>query len=225
MEETDRCGPEFLQTKLPDGLVDVIGPIADGPFGPVCKRHDACYRLKENSQAWCDDRMRDEMVAICNTGEATPAYSVPVIGKPLCRFHASLYYTAINSTIGSVAYGGLPGGEITAIRARRINDWLSDDEFRVCVDVKNTTQVTQEYDIELHTEDGTLVDREPDTYEKNVRSDETKEFCVGSNRKPWGINDLSDTVYVSVRADTPANFAITDDMVVVDSKAVKVPKG
>lgn len=224
MKDDDRCGPEFLQTKLPSAFVDVIGPIADGPFRPVCQRHDACYRLKEKTQAWCDDRMRDEMVGICNTGEATAAYSAPVIGKPLCRFHAGLYYMAINSTIGSVAYGGLPGGKIAAVRARRVNDWFSDDEFRVCVDVTNTTKVTQEYDIELHIADGTMVDREPDTYEKNVRSGETKEFCVGTNRTPWGINDLSDTVYVSVRADTPENFAIMNDMVIVDTKHIKVPK-
>lgn len=224
MKDDDRCGPEFLQTKLPKSFVKLVGPITDGPFRPVCKRHDACYRLKEHSQAWCDDRMRDEMIGICDTGKATPTYGVPVIGKPLCRFHAGLYYTAINSTLASPAYKGLPGGEIIDVRVRRINDWFSDDELEVCVDVINNTLVNQEYDVELHMMDGTLVDREPDTYEKNVRSDEVEEFCVGTNYTPWGINDLSDSVYVSIRADTPETFAITNDMVIVDTREITVPQ-
>jgi hypothetical protein len=222
MKDDDRCGPEFLQTKLPKAFVKVIGPIGDGPFGPVCKRHDACYRLKEHSQAWCDDRMRDEMVAICDTGKATPTYSVPIIGTPLCKFHAGLYYAGINSTFAGPAYKGLPGGEIVDVRVRRINDWFSDDELEVCADVKNTTLVTQEYDIELHTAAGKMVDREPDVYEKNVRSDEVEEFCVGTNNTRWGISDLSDMVYISIRADTPETFAITNDMVIVDTKEIDI---
>ena len=92
MVDTDRCGPAFIQEKLPASVQRVVGPIADGPFKPVCARHDACYRLGEKTQSWCDDRMRDEMVAICNTGEAGLTYGIPVIGPSLCRFHAGLYY-------------------------------------------------------------------------------------------------------------------------------------
>lgn len=224
MEDSDRCGPEFLQERLSAGMLNIIGPIADGPFRPVCKRHDACYRLKEMTQAWCDDRMRDEMISICNTGEATPAYSVPVIGPSLCRFHAGLYYQAINSPAGAVAYKGQAGGKIVDIRSRRVEDWLSNDEFEVCVDVTNNTKSMQEYDIELHTADGKLVDREPDTYERNVRAEETEEFCVGTNYSAeWSISNLTEIVYISIRADDPSNFDTTDDMVIVDTAEVPVP--
>lgn len=223
MKDSDRCGPEFIQTKLPEGFVNVIGPITDGPFRPVCARHDACYRIDEKTQAWCDDRMREEMNAICESGRATPTYSVPLIGPSLCRFHAGLYYRAIDNTFGAVAFGGLPGGEITALRIEVIDDVITDDELTICVDVTNTTPSMQEYDVELHDDKGRRIDREPDTYEVNVRAGQAKEFCVGTNYSPrWGISDLSDVVYVSVRADTPENFATRNDMVIVDTRAVRI---
>ena len=210
MVDTDRCGPAFIQDKLPASVQRVIAPLADGPFKPVCARHDACYRLGEKTQSWCDDRMRDEMIGICNTGEAGFTYRVPGIGPSLCRFHAGLYYSAINSTFGSVAYKkGAPEGKITEVRIVRIDDTFSDDEITICADVLNPSKLMQEYDIELHDARGRLIDREPDLYEKNVRPGETEEFCVGTNFLPnWSISDLSDTVYISVRADVPTNFAI-----------------
>lgn len=223
MEEGDSCGPTFVQEKLPATAQRVISPIADGPFRPVCARHDACYRLGEKTQAWCDDRMRDEMLGICAKGGATKAYSVPVIGASLCQFHAGMYYGAINNTYGAYAYGTEAGGEITDVRTRVIDDQLSDDEFEICVDVHNPTQGMQEYDVELHDAAGRLIDREPDLHEENVRAGETEAFCVGTNYSPrWGISDLSDVVYVSVRADTPDSFAFINDMVIVDTKTVEV---
>jgi len=224
MVDTDRCGPAFIQDKLPGPVQRVIGPLADGPFRPVCARHDACYRLGEKTQSWCDDRMRAEMTAICDTGKAGAAYSVPGIGPSLCRFHGSLYYTAINSTFGSVAYGdGAPAGEITALRIQRIRDVLTDDEITLCADVRNPSKLMQEYDIELHDARGKLIDREPDLYEKNVRPGETEEFCVGTNFLPnWSVSNLTDTVYVSIRADIPTTFATSNDMVIVDTQSVKI---
>lgn len=225
MEAGDRCGPSFIQDKLPATAQRVIGPIADGPFRPVCARHDACYRLGEKTQAWCDDRMRSEMLGICEQGGSTPTYSVPVIGASLCRFHAGMYYGAINNTYGGYAYGTEVGGEITDIRVRVIDDALSDDEFEVCVDVLNPTLGMQEYDVELHDANGKLIDREPDLHEENVRAGETEAFCVGTNFSPlWGLSDLGETVYISVRADIPDSFAFSDDMVIVDTKAVAVPR-
>ena len=67
-EADDRCGPEFIERMLPGVFVSLIEPGLNGPFGPVCVRHDACYRLQEQSQAWCDARMRTEMTGICNAG-------------------------------------------------------------------------------------------------------------------------------------------------------------
>jgi len=85
-DPTDRCGPEFIQTKLPKSFVNVAGAVTDGPFRPVCQRHDACYRLQERTQAECDRRMKREMAAVCASGKATPTYSLPMVGKSLCRF-------------------------------------------------------------------------------------------------------------------------------------------
>lgn len=222
MQDSDRCGPASITDKLPDGFANVVGVITDGPFRPVCRRHDACYRLGEKDQTWCDERMRDEMRGICETGKATPAYSAPIIGRSLCLFHAGLYHAAIDSTLSSPAYGGLPGGEITALRTKVIDDRLTDDEFTVCVDVTNPTRLIQEYDVEMHDAGGRLIDREPDLREINVRPGETKEFCVTTNFTTYGISDLSDIVHVSVRADTPENFAFLNDMVIVDTREVRV---
>lgn len=223
MRDGDQCGPQFIQSRLPKALVKAITPVTDGPFRPVCERHDACYRLGEQQQAWCDDRMRDEMLAICENGAAGAAYRLPGVGDALCRFHAGIYYTAINNTYGGYAYGGGPGGEITSQRTYVVNDWFSDDELTVCVEVYNPTPLMQEYDVELHHDDGRLIDREPDTHERNVRAGEMREFCVGTNFTPaWSISDLSDVVHVSVRADTPDSFAFTNDMVIVDTQTVEV---
>lgn len=224
MVDTDRCGPAFIQEKLPSSAVMAIGPLIDGPFRPVCARHDACYRLGEKTRSFCDDRMRSEMMDICESGDAGGNYRIPVIGPSLCQFRAALYCSAINSTFGSVAYGdGLPAGEITDVRVELIDDTFTDDEITICVDVLNPSKLMQEYDVELHNARGRLIDREPDLYEKNVRPGEEEEFCVGTNYTPkWSISDLSDEVYISIRSDIPTTFAVTNDMVIVDTRAVKI---
>jgi hypothetical protein len=223
MQEGDRCGPEFIQTKLPAGLVSVVGPVTDGPFRPVCARHDACYRLQEKSQAWCDDRMSGEMEDVCEGGDLPAVYGAPVVGKSLCMFHAGVYYAAINNTYASHAYQGVPGGIMTSMAINSIDDRLSDDELNICVDVQNVTNSMQEYDLEMRDARGYLIDREPDTFEQNIRAGETERMCVGTNMTPvWSKSDLTDTVHLSLRADTPQGFAFVDDMVVVDTRAVMV---
>ncbi len=224
IEDIDQCGPEFIQEKLPASVAKSVAPITDGPFGPVCKRHDGCYRLKEKDQSWCDTRMKQEMMAICASGKATAAYSVPVVGPALCRFHATLYYAAINNTFAAVAHEGLPGGRIVSTSTKVIHDRLSDDEFTVCALVENDTKAMQEYDIEMHSETGRLIDREPDTYEVNIKPGAQKEFCVSTNYSRWGISDLGKKVHISIRADTPQNFAWTNDMIIVDTVEIVVPQ-
>ena len=217
MVDGDSCGPEFIQSSLPAALAKAVQPLADGPFRPVCERHDACYRLGEKPQAWCDDRMRDEMYAIRDTGNAGGLYSAPLVGASFCRHHARMYFGAINNTYGGFAYGGGPGGRIIAHRISLIEDAISDDEVTICVDVLNDTRLMQEYDVELHHADGRRIDREPDLHERNVRSGEQAEFCVSTNWSPrWSRSDLSEKLRISVRADTPDSFAISDDMVIVD---------
>lgn len=223
MDVADSCGPEFVQDKMPGALKSVIEPLADGPFRPVCARHDACYRLGEKSQAWCDDRMRDEMFAICDTGQAGIAYRVPGVGPSLCKFHGGMYYRLINSTFGGVAYGGAPGGEITGIQTRRIADAIGGDEIEICADILNSTSLMQEYDLELHSETGQMIDREPDLHEENIRAGETETLCVSTNwNASWDAGNIGDEVFLSLRADTPESFAFWNDMVIVDSKQLDI---
>ncbi|MEL6662937.1 MAG: hypothetical protein AAFR33_08030 [Pseudomonadota bacterium] len=221
MEATDQCGPEALTGSVPAWIANTVAVVADGPFRPVCARHDACYRLGEQSQSWCDDRMRDEMQAICDSGNATATYSVPVIGPSLCRFHAGAYYQAINSTYGGFAYGGAPGGEISDVRTQAIDARIGRDELRVCADVHNPTLLMQEYDLELRHSDGRLIDREPDLHEENIRAGETETLCVSTELDPrWSAENTGDTLRLSLRADTPESFAFVNDMVVVDTVEV-----
>lgn len=223
MDTADSCGPAFVQDQLPGTLKAAIEPLADGPFRPVCARHDACYRLGEKSQAWCDDRMRDEMFAICDTGQAGVAYRIPGIGSSLCKFHGGMYYRLINSTYGGVAFGGAPGGEIAAIRTRRISDAIGGDEIEICADILNPTSLMQEYDLELHSQTGHMIDREPDLHEENIRAGETETLCVSTNwDSRWDANSIGSKVFVSLRADTPESFAFWDDMVVVDSRQLQL---
>lgn len=226
MDEADSCGPQFVQDKLPARLKSAIEPLADGPFRPVCARHDACYRMGEMSQAWCDDRMLEEMLAICDTGRAGLGYSIPEFGPSLCRFHGGMYFRLINSTYGGVAFGGAPGGEFSGLRVRLIEDRGSDDEVEICADVHNPTMLMQEYDVELHDAKGRLIDREPDLHEENVRAGETEILCVSTNWNPhWSRADLGAGLFVSLRADTPESFAFWNDMVVVDQERVEVEQG
>ena len=223
MDAADSCGPAFVQDKLPGALKSAIEPLADGPFRPVCARHDACYRLGEKSQAWCDDRMRDEMFSICDTGKAGVVYRVPGVGPSLCKFHGGMYYRLINSTYGGVAFGGAPGGEIAEIRTRRIADAMGEDEIEICADIFNPTALMQEYDLELHSETGQMIDREPDLHEENIRAGETETLCVSTNwNSRWDAENIGAEVFVSLRADTPESFAFWNDMVIVDSQQVEL---
>ena len=221
MEPQDSCGPEFVQESLPGFVRAVIDPLADGPFRPACKRHDACYRLREQTQAWCDDRFREEMFATCETGTGGLLYSVPQLGPSLCRFHGSLYYNMVNSTDGAAAYEGAPGGVITNLRHQiERSDWWG-DQVRVCVDIHNPTPLMQGYQVILHDEDGHVIDDEPDLGQLKLRAGEQGTICAGTRwNRAYGLKDFADGIYVSLRADDPERFAYWGDMVVVDMRQV-----
>ena len=221
MEPQDSCGPEFVQESLPGFVRAVIDPLADGPFAPACRRHDGCYRLREKSQAWCDDRFRDEMFAICDSGTGGLAYSIPGVGPSLCRFHGSLYYNMVNSTDGASAYEGAPGGAIANLRHRIIRHRYREDEAEVCVDIHNGTQMMQGYDVLLHDEAGRVIDREPDLGQEKLRAGEDGTVCVSTEwNRQYGLKDFADGIHVSLRADDPERYAWWGDMVVVDMRQV-----
>ncbi|WP_420391725.1 PAN domain-containing protein [Acuticoccus sp.] len=193
--ESDECGPGWLP----------LGGTFNGPFRQVCLRHDACYRLKVQDQRWCDQRMVSEMAAICNRQAWYNA--------PTCRFRAAIYEEAITSTYGAASYRGAPQGNIITVQRKRINDTFSDDEVEYCVTVRNPSAITQEYDLRLYTSDNKLVDTEPDTHEFNVQAGGQARRCVGTNFSPtWSISDLSRTVIIILRADTPDSFRFWNDM-------------
>ncbi|GGB68843.1 hypothetical protein [Henriciella pelagia] len=221
MEPQDSCGPEFVQERFPGVLRAVIDPLADGPFRPACRRHDACYRLREKDQAWCDDRFRAEMVSTCDSGTGGLGYSIPRLGPSLCRFHASLYFNMVNSTNGASAYEGMPGGVIANLRHQIIRRTRGEDEVKVCLDVHNPTVMMQGYDAVLHDEAGTVIDRQPGRGQLKLRVGERGTICVSTEAdRRYGLRDVGDGIYVSLRADDPEVYAFRGDMVVVDMMQV-----
>ena len=226
----DSCGPEFLQDALPGWLVDASTPLLDGPFRPVCERHDACYGLEEYSQTWCDDRMRQEMFAICDSGRAGAFYSAPLMGSHLCRRHAGLYFGAINTTLGAFAYGDgdkvyPPGGHIESHKFRQFPGPSGRAEVEVCVSVLNDTMVMQEYDVELRTLDGQLIDREPDLHHRNVRAGDIIEVCLDTvGPLKWTAETLPIDLVLTLRADRPDSFMFNDVVETVEEIPVNYPK-
>lgn len=205
-EPHDRCGPEFIQENLPGPVVSTLGPFFDGPFRPVCERHDACYRLREQTQAWCDDRMRAEMMDICAAGR--PRHSA---GGALCRMRANLYFASVDNTFGGYAYEGEAGGRIAALD---ISDGPR-NRAKVCVTAENDTPLMQEYIIDLRDGRGRRIARKPRFHEQNVRAGASAVICahVGERR-------LRGPVEVSLVADRPDSFATRNDMITVDTRRI-----
>lgn len=202
----DYCGPDFL-TKYIDSSIS-------GPFLPVCKKHDACYRLGEKSQTFCDNQMKVEMKKICNS---KPWYAVAS-----CKTHAAIFGHLIETTIGGKAFGGAPQGRIVKVQRKVINDYFSDDEVDYCVTIHNDSKITQEYEVRLYTAHKKQVDREPDTYEANIISNGRKTICLGTNNSAdWSQSDLTSTVYIQLLADTPNSWAVTGDMVQVHYRSAR----
>jgi len=204
--KTDYCGPSFL-TKH-------IGSSISGPFIHVCKQHDACYRLGEKSQRFCDNQMKVGMDKVC---QRRPWYE-----QPRCQTHASIFGRLIETTIGGQAFEGAPQGEIIDVQRNVIEDYLSDDEVDYCVTIHNNSKITQEYEVRLVTAGKRIVDREPDSYEANVLSNARKTICVGTDNLPqWSQSDLSSLVYIQLLADTPEGWSVSNDLVHVDTRTVQ----
>ncbi len=222
IKTTDHCGPAYIQKKVPGAISGPLNWLVDGPFKASCERHDACYRLKEQNQSWCDDRFRNEMY---NTCDANPLVRSGVDRYFLCRATATAYYSAVSGTLGSVSYAenedggaiedGDGAGELLNLKRRRIRDIFSDDEFEVCGEIYNPSRIVQEYEVRM-VSGGQLVDREPDTHELNVRPGGTAHFCLTTNWSPaWSISDLALYVEIQLWADRPSTYQISGDMVLV----------
>ncbi len=205
-EPHDRCGPEFIQERLPGFVVSMIGPIIDGPFRPVCERHDACYRLREQTQAWCDDRMRTEMMDICGAGRSGNSP-----GGALCRLRASLYFSSVDNTFGAYAYEGEAGGRIAGLVIAETSRRRTD----ICVTAENDTMLMQQYVIELHDTQGRRLARRPRFHERNVRAGDSAVICASASR-----SDGPRAVEVRLVSDRPDTLQTRNDMIIVDRRGV-----
>lgn len=211
----DRCGPEFLERVLPEFVLSSLEPLLDGPFGPVCQRHDACYRLGEQSQAWCDERMLTEMNAICNAGREEES-----AGAKLCRKRAGTYHSMVDSTFGAYAYGGVAGGGFSDLRFAP----TSPKELDVCVTVSNTTQLMQSYALELHNGTGLRISRQPRQHARKLRAGEAADMCTGTSAsKYWTRKKLTGPLELRLMARHPDKLAPGSGMTQLQSATFDLP--
>lgn len=211
----DRCGPEFIEKALPSALVSWMEPALNGPFGPACRRHDACYRLSEKSQAWCDTRMLEEMVSICNAGrsESSP-------GAILCRSRARMYHALVDSHFGAYAYQGTAGGRIRTVT---FGDAPA-REFSICVGIENTTQTLQQYALELRTGAAQRIARVPRQQGASVRAGEQTDLCIGTTVSSyWNMRRTGTPVELRLMANRPDSLALAGDMVEIESRWIDLP--
>lgn len=214
-EPDDRCGPEFLEKLLPDMVLSTLAPLLNGPFGPVCQRHDACYRLGEQNQAWCDTRMRTEMIDICKAGREDGS-----VGGALCRFRAGLYHSMVDSPAGAYAYQGTAGGNITGHRIAE----ASKGELEICATIGNSTKILQSYALELRIADGKRVSREPRQRARKVRAGETTEMCTGTTGSTyWNLKRLTGPLTLHLMADRPDSLSVVGSYVEIHRAEVDLP--
>ncbi len=212
---SDRCGPEFISDHLPRSVVSLMGPLLDGSFRPVCARHDACYELREQTQAWCDNRMHTEMRDICNANRSETS-----TGAALCRMRARLYFNMVDNAYGAYSYHGKAGGEIASVE---IMD-APRGELEVCVTAENTTPLLQEYIVELSSSDGRRIARAPGAGERNIRAGETATLCLGTAASSyWNQKRIAQPVTIRLLADDPDSLAMANDIVVVTERALNLP--
>jgi len=208
----DRCGPEFISDRLPGPVVSLMGPPLDGPFRPVCARHDACYELREQTQAWCDARMRTEMIGICDAGRTQASAAAA-----LCRLRAGVYAGLVDNSFGAYSYHGEPGGRIAAVEFAE----ASPGNVEICVTAGNQTPLLQEYVVELRAASGKRIDSEPGFGERNVRAGGSAFICVGTGGSPfWNLSRIKGPVEIVLLADDPDSLALRHDRIAVDRRTL-----
>lgn len=107
-----------------------------------------------------------------------------------------LNYTPVSS--GNVedipTYINFGVGKLTGVTHRVI----SGDELQVNVSVVNDSENTQEYRAYLYTSSGERVDKEPDTYFKNVGVNSSATFVLNSKWKNFDVGSMGGSYTVSV---------------------------
>ena len=80
--------------------------------------------------------------------------------------------------------------KVKKVEVMRIDDTLSDDELQVCVTVQNDGNIDTEWDLVLLGKGDSIVDTEPDAYERNIAIGKTDKECVTTNNIPKSVSDL-----------------------------------
>jgi hypothetical protein len=83
---------------IPQAITDFFSRFKDADFRPACNAHDVCYGTCRESQARCDDRLLEDLRAICRA-----TYAGDFDHNGVCRSQAKQYYNAV-STIGRKFY-------------------------------------------------------------------------------------------------------------------------
>ena len=206
--EPNGCGPEGYGFLIPDG-----------PFTSACDSHDLCYGNASIAQDECDRRFQSDMYSICEQRGGN------VDG---CKAVADYYYRTV-SRFGEVFItldGHNISGEIVSVNARRIDDFFGDDEFEACVTFRNNGTINTEYDLQLFSVDGELIDTEPDASEVNLRVGESAQECVGTNGIFASISDLGTKYKIVLRVDAPQQSLLNNlvnDFVSVDWREGETP--
>ncbi|MEM9214451.1 MAG: phospholipase A2 [Cyanobacteria bacterium P01_F01_bin.150] len=185
--QANGCGPEGFGFLIPDG-----------PFSSACDSHDLCYEDASVSQAECDRQFKDDMYTICESGSSG-------LSVDACKTLADYYHGSV-ANLGEVFIvldGRSISGEIVSVDAKRVDDWWGDDEFEACVTFKNNGDINTEYDLQLYSANGSLIDTEPDTYEINLVVGETARECVGTDGIYPSISDLGGQYKIVLRVDAP----------------------
>lgn len=201
--QTNGCGPAGFSFIIPDG-----------PFTSACNSHDLCYDDANVDQAKCDRRFQNNMYGICEQH-----YSGSQVSS--CKTIADYYYRTV-ANFGEVFItldNRQISGEIVSVSAQRISDWLGDDEFEACITFRNNGDISTEYDLQLYSTNGTLIDTEPDTYEVNLKVGESTQECVGTNWISPSIRDLGNQYKIVLRVDAPQQSLLANlvnDFIAVD---------
>ncbi|MEZ5999079.1 MAG: hypothetical protein R3B98_10330 [Hyphomonas sp.] len=201
----DACGGE--------DLLDVAVP--DGIFLEACRTHDACYRSGALDQGACDRLFLDRMRAACDA--TFDPYDKPMI-HATCRVGAALYYSAVNSRFGAMAYpDGTTDGQILNSLQARLAEADGTDELRVCTDVANTSNRKMRYLLVLHDAKGQWVDTAPALGKVSLNPGKVKEICVDTDYAPWANWDSVGAAYaVTLLADDPDRLTPFGDLIPLD---------
>lgn len=185
-------------------------------FLPACQEHDKCYFLNTSgkTKTQCEQEFRQNLYKACNDRSLTEKLSNDFLGyitnpklwgtaSPIsaCEKQANYAVWAVTTFGESSVVGAVHSLKVKKVEVMRIDDTFSDDELRVCVTVQNDGNIDTEWDLVLLGKGTSIVDTEPDVYERNIAIGKTDKECVTTNNIPQSVSDLRSPANVVVRLD------------------------